>query len=109
MSRNYTKYTYNPVNHRLHILDEVRTDFMLETYIRIEQEEVFNNQLFKDYITALSRIRLGEALGRMTFNMRREFSIQCGWFIAQGDALLTKTEELVKAQSPNASFFIMKR
>jgi hypothetical protein len=109
MSRNYTKYTYNPVNHRLHILDEVRTDFMLEVYIRIEQEEVFNNQLFKDYSTALVRIRLGEALGRMTFNMPGNFQYNAADLISQGEALLTKTEEAVKAQSPNSSFFIMKR
>ena len=109
MSRNYTKYTYNPVNHRLHIMDEVRTDFMLEVYIRIEQEEIFNNQLFKDYSTALVRIRLGEALGRMTFNMPGNFQYNAADLIAQGEALLTKTEEAVKAQSPNSSFFIMKR
>jgi len=109
MSRNYTKYTYNPVNHRLNILDEVRCDFMLEVYVRIEQEEVFNNQLFKDYITALGRIRLGEALGRMTFNMPGNFQYNAADLISQGDALLTKTEESVKVQSPNSSFFIMKR
>jgi hypothetical protein len=109
MSRNYTKYTFNPVNKRLHILDEVRTDFMLETYIRIEQEEVFNNQLFKDYATALCRIRLGEALGRMTFNMPGNFQYNAADLIAQGQSLLDKTVEDVKLQSPNTSFFIMKR
>lgn len=109
MSRNYTKYTFNPVNKRLHILDEVRTDFMLETYIRIEQEEVFNNQLFKDYSTALCRIRLGEALGRMTFNMPGNFQYNAADLITQGQALLDKTVEDIKAQSPNTSFFIMKR
>jgi hypothetical protein len=109
MSRNYTKYTYNPVNHRLHILDEVRCDFMLEVYVRIEQEEVFNNQLFKDYITALGRIRLGEALGRMTFNMPGNFQYNASDLISQGQELLTKTEEAVKINSPNSSFFIMKR
>lgn len=109
MSRNYTKYTYNPVNHRLHILDEVRCDFMLEVYVRIEQEEVFHNQLFKDYITALSRIRLGEALGRMTFNMPGNFQYNATDIISQGTDLLTKTEEAIKVQSPNTSFFIMKR
>lgn len=109
MSRNYTKYTYNPVNHRLHILDEVRCDFMLEVYVRIEQEEVFNNQLFKDYSTALSRIRLGEALGRMTFNMPGNFQYNAADLISQGQALLDKTVEDVKIQSPNTSFFIMKR
>lgn len=109
MSRNYTKYTYNPVNHRLHILDEVRCDFMLEVYVRIEQEEVFNNQLFKDYVTALGRIRLGEALGRMTFNMPGNFQYNASDLISQGQELLTKTEEAVKINSPNSSFFIMKR
>jgi len=109
MSRNYTKYNYNPLNHRLHILDEVRTDFMLEVYIRIEQEEVFNNQLFKDYITALSRIRLGEALGRLTMTMPGNFNYNAADIISQGTELLTKTEEAVKAQSPANSFFIMKR
>jgi hypothetical protein len=109
MSRNYTKYSYNPVNHRLHILDEVRTNMMLEVFVRIEQEEIFHNQLFKDYVVALSRIRLGEALGRMTFNMPGNFQYNAADLISQGDALLTKTEEAVKVQSPNSSFFIMKR
>jgi len=109
MSRNYTKYSYNPVNHRLHILDEVRCDFMLEVYVRIEQEEVFNNQLFKDYVTALGRIRLGEALGRLTFNLPGGFNYNASDVISQGQELLTKTEEAVKATSPNSSFFIMKR
>ena len=109
MSRNYTKFSFNPINHRLHILDEVRCDFMLEVFIRIEQEEVFNNQLFKDYITALGRIRLGEALGRMSFNMPGNFQYNAADLIAQGDALLLKTEEAIKVQSPNTSFFIMKR
>jgi hypothetical protein len=109
MSRNYTKYSFNPVNHRLHILDEVRCDMMLEVYVRIEQEEVFNNQIFKDYITALSRIRLGEALGRMTFNMPGNFQYNASDLISQGNELLTKVEEAVKVQSPNSSFLIMKR
>ena len=109
MARSYTKHSYNPVNHRLHILDEVRTNLMLEVYVRIEQEEVFNNHLFKDYVTGLSRVRLGEALGRMTFNMPGNFQYSASDVLAQGEALLTKTEEAVKSQSPNSSFFIMKR
>ena len=109
MSRNYTKYSYNSVNHRLHILDEVRCDFMLEVYVRVEQEEIFNNQLFKDYVVGLSRVRLGEALGRLTFNMPGNFQYNSSDVIAQGNDLLTKTEEAVKAASPNSSFFIMKR
>jgi hypothetical protein len=109
MSRNYTKYSYNPVNHRLHILDEARCNMMLEVYVRIEQEEVFNNQLFKDLVVSYSRTRLGEALGRMSFNMPGNFQYNASDLISQGEALLLKTEEAVKATSPNSSFFIMKR
>lgn len=109
MSRNYTKYSFNPVNKRLHILDEVRTNLMLDVYVRIEQEELFHNQLFKDYIVGLSRVRLGEALGRLNFNMPGNFQYNSSDIISQGQDLLDKTMEKVKETSPNTSFFIMKR
>lgn len=109
LSRNYTKFSYNPINKRLNILDEVRTDYMLDVFIRIQQEELFNNYLFKDYCVALSRIRLGEALGRMTFQMPGNFQYNAADIISQGNDLLTKTEQSVKDQSPNSSFFIMSR
>ena len=109
MSRNYTKYTYNSINHRLHILDQVRCDMMLEVYVRIEQEEIFNNQLFKDYCVGLCQVRLGQILSRMTFNLPGGFNYSADSVLSSGNELLTKTEEAVKAQSPASSFFIMKR
>lgn len=109
LSRNYTKHSFNPVSKRLNILDQVRCSFMLDVYVRIPQEELFNNYLFKDYVVALSRVRLGEALGRLTFQMPGGFQYNASDIITQGNELLTKTEEAVKAQSPNSSFFIMAR
>lgn len=109
MARNYTKYSFNPVNKRLHILDEVRSNMMLDVYVRIEQEELFHNQLFKDYIVGLSRVRLGEALGRLNFNMPGNFQYNAADIISQGQDLLDKTTEKVKETSPASSFFIMKR
>ena len=109
MARNYTKYSFNPINKRLHILDEVRSNMMLEVYVRIEQEELFHNQLFKDYIVGLSRVRLGEALGRLNFNMPGNFQYNAADIITQGQDLIDKTVEKVKETSPNSSFFIMKR
>ena len=109
MARNYTKYSFNPVNKRLHILDEVRSNMMLDVYVRIEQEELFHNQLFKDYIVGLSRVRLGEALGRLNFNMPGNFQYNAADIISQGQDLLDKTTEKVKDTSPASSFFIMKR
>jgi len=109
LSRNYTRHSFNPINKRFNVLDEIRTDYMLDVFIRIQPEELFNNYLFKDYCVALSRIRLGEALGRMTFQMPGNFQYNAADIITQGNDLLTKTEEQIKGQSPNSSFFIMGR
>lgn len=109
LSRNYTRHSFNPINKKFNILDEIRTDYMLDVFIRIQPEELFNNYLFKDYCVALSRIRLGEAIGRMNFTFPGNFSYNAADIISQGNDLLTKTEEQVKGQSPNSSFFIMGR
>lgn len=109
LSRNYTKFSFNPINKRLNINDEIRCSFMLDVYVRIQQEELFNNYLFKDYCVGLSKMRLGELLGRMTFQMPGNFQYNASDVIAQGTELITKTEEAVRGQSPNNSFFIMGR
>lgn len=107
LSKLYNKYSYNIEAHRLHLLGEVRNDLMLEVYVRIGQAELFNAQIFKDYVVGLSRVRLGEALGRLNFNMPGNFQYNASDIIAQGQDLVDKTVEEVKAQSPNCSFFIM--
>ena len=53
--------------------------------------------------------RLGEALGRMNFSMPGNFQYNALDIISQGQDLIDKTVEEVKAQSPNSSFFIMAR
>lgn len=107
MAKLYNKYSYNPENRRLHLLGEVRNSLMLEIYAHIEQEELMQSQLFKDYTVGMSRIRLGQALQRFTFNMPGGFSYNAAEIISQGQELLEKTIEQVKGQSPSNSFFIM--
>lgn len=107
LARNYTKFNFSPMNKRLMILDEVRTSYMLETYTRIEQEKVFNDNLFKDYVVALSRIRLSELLGRLNFQLPGQFQYNAEGLATQGQTLLDKTIEKIKGISPNNSFFIM--
>lgn len=109
LARHFTKYSFNPVNKRLNILDEVRSSFMLDCYVRIQQEEVFNSQLFKKYIVALSTIRLGEMLGRLSFNLPGNFQYNSQDLISGGQEKLTKIEEKILSESPNTSFFIMSR
>ena len=105
MSKLFNKYAFNPESKRLHLLGEVRNDLMLEVYLRIEQEELFHSQLFKDYVVGYSRKRLGELLQRVTFNMPGGFSYSADSIITQGQELIDKTIEQVKGQSPSTSFF----
>ena len=107
MTKNTLKFDYNHVNKRLHLLTEVSTDLVFDVYLRIEQEELFDYQLFKDYVIGMSRVRLGEAIGRFSFNMPGNFQYNASDIITQGQDLLDKTIEEVKGQSPNTSFFIM--
>lgn len=107
MSKLFNKYAFNPESKRLHLLGEVRNDLMLEVYLRIEQEELFHSQLFKDYVVGYSRKRLGELLQRVTFNMPGGFSYSADSIITQGQELIDKTIEQVKGQSPSTSFFVM--
>ena len=107
MSKLYNKYSYNPENKRLHMLGEVKNDLMIEIYLRIECEELFCSNLFKDYVIGLSRKRFGELVSRIDFPMPGGFKYSGPDLITQGQELIDKTIENVKGQSPNSSFFIM--
>lgn len=109
LARNYTKFSFNQINKRLNILDEIRSSFMLEVYIRIQQEEIFANHLFKKYVKSLSKVRLGEALGRLNFQMPGGFQYNQSDIISQGQSELEKVIEQIVGESPNTSFFIMSK
>lgn len=108
MTKNTLKYEFNHVSKRLHILTAVDTDLVFDVYIRIEQEELFDYQLFKDYVIGLSRVRLGEALGRFTFQMPGNFQYNAGDMIAQGEKLVDSVREKIKGQT-NSGWFFMSR
>jgi hypothetical protein len=100
------KFDYNHINKRLHILTSVKTSLMLETYVRVQQEELFDLQLFKDYVIGWARKRLGEVLGRYSFQMPGNFQYNASDMISQGDALIQKVEDKIKSES-QVAWFIM--
>lgn len=108
LARNFTKFTFNYVDKRMHILDIVKNDLMLEVYVRIEQESLFDNQLFKEYVIGWSRKRTGELLGTYTFNMPGNFQYNANDIIAQGDAMIEKVETQIKSESTTSWFFMSK-
>ena len=108
MTKNTLKFDYNHVNKRLHILTDSTTDLVFDVYIRIEQEELFDYQLFKDYVIGMSRVRLGEAIGRFNFNMPGNFQYNSSDMISQGQAMVDKVVEKIKGET-NAGWFFISR
>jgi len=108
MTKQTLKFDYNFHDHRLHILTNVTTDVILESYDRIEQEDLFDVQLFKDYVIGISRVRMGEAIGRFNFNMPGNFQYNASDMITQGDKLIDATKETISKQT-TSGWFVMSR
>lgn len=108
MNKQTLKYDFNHHDHRLHMLTNIDTDLVFETYVRIEQEDLFDAQIFKDYVIGLSRVRLGEAIGRFNFNMPGNFQYNASDMISQGEKLILSVTEKIKGET-QAGWFMMSR
>ena len=108
LARNFTKFHYNHINKRLTILDELRNDLMLEVWVRIEEESLFDNQLFKDYVMAYSQKRMGQLLGRYSFNMPGSFQYNASDIISEATERITKIEEGIQKESKVTWFYMSK-
>jgi len=106
MSKQTLKYDFNHIDKRLHILTETTTDLVFDVYVRIEQDVLFDYQLFKDYVIGLSRVRLGEAQGRFNFNMPGNFQYNATDMIAQGEKLVEQVREKIKGETQSGWFFM---
>ena len=108
MTANTLRFHYNHISKRLNFLTSINTDLMLEVYSRIEEEELFDHVYFKQYITGLAQIRMGQALGRFTFNMPGNFQYNAADMISQGQEKVNAVIEKIKGES-TAAWFIMDR
>jgi hypothetical protein len=104
MTKQTLKFDYNHINKRLHILTDVDTNLILECFVRIEQEELFDLQIFKDYVIGLCKVRQGEAIGRFNFNMPGNFQYNAADMITQGQALVDKVVEKIKGETQSGWF-----
>ena len=106
LTKQTLKYRFNHIDKRLHILTDTHTDLVFDVYVRIEQEELFDFHLFKDYLIGLSRVRLGEAIGRFNFTMPGNFQYNASDMITQGQAMVDKVIEKIKGETQSGWFFM---
>jgi len=108
MNKPTLKFSFDHINKRLNMLTNVETNLVLEVYLRIEQEEMFDFHIFKDYVIGLSRVRQGDAVGRFNFNLPGGFQYNATDMKSEGQTLVEKVETKIKEES-QISFFFMSR
>lgn len=100
------KYSFNQLNHRLHILTKINYDVIIEAYANIPQENLFKDDLFFKYVVGWSKVQLGNMLGMYDFTLPGSIKINHANLITQGQAEIKEVEEEIKGQS-NSNWFIM--
>lgn len=108
MTANTIRFNYSPISKRLMFLTAIDTDMMLEVYSRLEEEEMFDNVLFKQYVIGLCQMRMGQAVGRFNFNMPGNFQYNAADMITQGENKMNKVVEKIEKET-NTAWFIMDR
>lgn len=100
------KYSFNQLNHRLHILTKINYDVIIEAYANIPQENLFKDDLFFKYVVGWSKVQLGNMLGMYDWTLPGGIKINHANLITQGQAEIKEVEEEIKGQS-NSNWFIM--
>jgi hypothetical protein len=103
------KYQFNQLNHRLHILTNVKYDVVMEAYANIPRENLFNDDLFFKYCVGYAKQALGNMVGRYDFSLPGSVKINSADLVSQGKEEVKEVEEEVKGQSTSGWFFLIKR
>jgi len=108
LSRQSLKFSFSHISKRLQILTDVTTDLMLEVYVRLEPDELFENELFVQYMIGYSRMRMADALLRYNFNMPGGFNYNAAEIKSSGKELYDSVIEKIKGETTSGWFFMSK-
>ena len=103
------KFHFNQLNHRLHILTNVKHDVIIEAYADIPLQYLYKDDLFQKYVIGWSKVQLGNMVGRYDFTLPGGVKIQASDLISQGKEEVKEVEEEIKGQSNSSFFFMVKR
>ena len=103
------RHNYNQLNHRLHILTDVKYDIIMEAYAEIPNENLFRDDLFFKYVVGYAKLQLGNMVGRYDFTLPGSVKINGADLVSQGQAEVKEVEEEVKGMSNSSWFYMVKR
>lgn len=103
------RHNYNQLNHRLHILTNVKYDVVMEAYAEIPNENLFRDDLFFKYVAGYAKLQLGNMVGRYDFTLPGSVKINSADLVSQGQAEIKEVEETITGMSNSSWFFMVKR
>jgi hypothetical protein len=103
------KFSFNQLQHRLHILTAVKYDVIIEGYANIRPEYLFRDDLFVKYVTGWSKVQYGNLTGRYDYSLPGAVKINSADMITQGKEEIKEVEEEIKGQSNSGFFYLVKR
>lgn len=109
MNKYTLKHHFNQLNHRIHILTNVKHDVVLEAYANIPRENLFKDDLFYKYCVGQAKVMLGNMVGRYDWQLPGAVKINSADLISQGKEEIKEVEEEIKGQSNSSFFFLIKR
>ena len=113
LTKNTVKFSFNHINKQLNFLGSLtdypgETNYMLECWVRIQEEELFDFEMFKRYCIGLCRVRMGQQIGQFNFQMPGNFNYNAQDIIQGGQDIVNKVVEEVQGQT-TTSWFLMSR
>jgi hypothetical protein len=103
------KYDYNQMSNRLNILSAVREHLIAECYVNIEPQHLYADPLFIDYIIGISKMKIGEMVGRFDFKLPGNVTYNSQMMLDEGRQLKDKVEETIKGMASTDFFFMVKK
>ena len=103
------KHQFNYLNHRLHILTDVKYNVVMEAYANIPNENLFADDLFFKYVVGYSKLQLGNMVGRYEFSLPGNVKINSTDLISQGKEEIKEVEEGIENMSNSSFFFMVKK
>lgn len=103
------KFQYNQLNHRLHILTNVKYDVIMEAYADIPRENLFRDDLFFKYVVGYAKQQLGNMVGRYTFTLPGGVTLNAADLVSQGKEEVKEVEESINGMSNSSWFYMVKR
>lgn len=103
------RHNYNQLNHRLHILTNVKYDVVMEAYAEIPNENLFRDDLFFKYVAGYAKLQLGNMVGRYDWSLPGSVKINSADLVSQGQAEIKEVEETITGMSNSSWFFMVKR